>query len=78
MSDFEVIEQQIAVLSSPANYSLAQLPTGSEIADTMTRLLAVARAADDCILHGSGTPERYAGLVTKLEQALTELKKGGE
>jgi hypothetical protein len=91
MSDFEAIEQQIAWIDrwpcvdpgcidggiphnvGPDDWEQQQCQfcyEKGEIRDTMTRLLAVARAAD---LANTGT---LAGWM-QLEQALTDLKGGG-
>lgn len=84
---FEAIEQQIADLSDEM-YATPRFPVCARhkmltAADTMTKLLAVARAADE--FHYISSPDDLEdlvmvpkSLVDEIDKALTELKEGRE
>ena len=80
MTDFKEIEQQIADLRKN-HFNWQTIPNCVKAAHTMTKLLAVVRAADECIdFWERGRFARYQ----PLKKALTELersshtKEGGE
>ena len=91
MSDFEAIEQQIADVRDTAVKYAQELDVTSygkllNSADTMTRLLAVARAADrlyrQCHNIKEARPrwanENVCFAMQDFGKTLTELKEGGE
>ena len=80
MSDFKAIEQQIADLRKN-HFNWQTIPNCVKAAHTMTKLLAVARAAEEhseSIEMGFASPTRPDIARAKLNKALTELKEGGE
>ena len=76
MSDFEAIEQQIAWLE---NESFVNPIKMAELRNTMTRLLAVARAhqLNVDMYNETGGCVAASELASNSRKALTELKEGG-
>ena len=83
MSDFKAIEQQIAALRDEA-YATPRFPVCARhkmltAANTMTRLLAVARAhqLNVDMYNETGGCVAASELASNSRKALTELKEGG-